>query len=440
MSGFVPGFENDLFISYAHADDSAWVQVFEKSLGEELSRRLGIRVSVWQDGKRLRFGQNWQTEIETGVQRSAVFVAVLSPSYEISDWCSRERRCFMNLFGSWNLSETSTRFFKVLKTPWENDGHRHFLPTIQTLDFFRREDGPGGDVEFLPGTDDFRKAIGSLARAIAQTLRRLRRERERVFVASPAEDCLDAWKQLQEELRNQGYDVQPPGRRDDAFADDLIRGEMEHALLSVHLLGSAYDPFTERQIRIAADLEQQGLMVWVWIKPGAEAAADTDQARLIKILGAGWRPDRPDTALPSNWMLLRDLPPRRLIDETLASLKPRFTSLPQPFSAGASHTYIETNTQEETRIASEPQGQIVQRMGLNIARSTSPMTDLLEQLKSLPEAWFEELVFRFDSNGAVSARSAPQAIRAVDLLRIVRSTEDGTACLQEEIQRLKGKR
>jgi hypothetical protein len=66
--------------------------------------------------------------------------------------------------------------------------------------------------------------------------------------------------------------------------------------------------------------------------------------------------------------------------------------------------------------------------------------DLLEELKRLPPAWFEELVLHFDANSAVSARPAPQAIRAIDLLTMARVHEDGPARLRVEIQRLKGGR
>jgi hypothetical protein len=57
-----------------------------------------------------------------------------------------------------------------------------------------------------------------------------------------------------------------------------------------------------------------------------------------------------------------------------------------------------------------------------------------------PPAWFDELVFHFDANSAVSARPAPQATRAIDLLTVVRVQEDGPARLREQIQRLKGNR
>lgn len=72
------------------------------------------------------------------------------------------------------------------------------------------------------------------------------------------------------------------------------------------------------------------------------------------------------------------------------------------------------------------------------AAQTEP--DLLEELKGLPAAWFEELVQRFDKHNAVSGRSTPQSTRAIDLLKIVEATEDGPDRLWAEILRLKGNR
>lgn len=69
-----------------------------------------------------------------------------------------------------------------------------------------------------------------------------------------------------------------------------------------------------------------------------------------------------------------------------------------------------------------------------------PAPDPLEELKGLPPAWFEELVHRFDKHNAVSARPAPQSIRAIDLLNVARATEDGPDRLREAIRRLKGDR
>jgi len=70
----------------------------------------------------------------------------------------------------------------------------------------------------------------------------------------------------------------------------------------------------------------------------------------------------------------------------------------------------------------------------------STEADLLEELKRLPAAWFDELVFHLDANSSVSARPAPQSTRAIDLLAVVRVQEDGPVRLREQIQRLKGNR
>jgi len=67
MAAFVPGYETDIFISYAHEDEKRWIQAFEEELSAELSRRLGLRLSVWQDSARIRAGQNWQTAIQEGM-------------------------------------------------------------------------------------------------------------------------------------------------------------------------------------------------------------------------------------------------------------------------------------------------------------------------------------------------------------------------------------
>src|SRR5215470_2542881 len=45
--GYVPGQKHDLFFSYAHGDDAAWIGAFQRSLCQGLEERLGSRVSVW---------------------------------------------------------------------------------------------------------------------------------------------------------------------------------------------------------------------------------------------------------------------------------------------------------------------------------------------------------------------------------------------------------
>ena len=136
MTAFVPGFQHDLFISYAHEDDKRWIQAFEDELRDEISRRLGMGISVWQDTSRIRAGENWQVAIQEGIEGAAAFVAVVSPRYQNSQWCARERNEFRKRFKAEQFT-TSGRFFKAIKTPWSENAHRFFLQEIQDVDFYK---------------------------------------------------------------------------------------------------------------------------------------------------------------------------------------------------------------------------------------------------------------------------------------------------------------
>ena len=95
---YVPGYQRDLFLSYAHADDREWVAVFEENLRETLGRELGQKVSVWQDVKQIRVAEDWKQDIEDGIKGATVFVTIVSPSYRTSVWCGKERAFFLNQF------------------------------------------------------------------------------------------------------------------------------------------------------------------------------------------------------------------------------------------------------------------------------------------------------------------------------------------------------
>ena len=224
MTAFVPGFQHDLFISYAHEDDKRWIQAFEDELRDEISRRLGMGISVWQDTSRIRAGENWQVAIQEGIEGTAAFVAIVSPRYQNSQWCARERNEFRKRFKAEEFA-TCGRFFKAVKTPWSENTHRFFLQEIQDVDFYKEDQDDS--VEFTPGSRDFKRAVRKLADGVEALLRRLRRANQRVHVAWPVDECLTAWKQLSDELRSKGFDVQPMGPRDASFADKLLMQDMD---------------------------------------------------------------------------------------------------------------------------------------------------------------------------------------------------------------------
>ena len=405
MAAFVPGFEHDLFLSYAHEDDRRWVQAFEDELCDEVSRRLGLAISIWQDSNRLRAGENWQEAIQQGIRQSAAFVAVVSPRYQNSHWCARERNEFRGQFDPDRFAAAG-RFFKAVKTPWPENGHRFFLEAIQDVDFYKEDDE--GPREFTPGSRDFKRAVRKLADGVEPLLRRMRRGNQRVHVAWPVEECLSAWEELSNELRSRGFDVQPTGPRDATFADRLLLLDMDRAVLSVHLLGSVYDPFAERVALLAAD---RGHQIIFWMTSGAQATADERQRAFLEAIRRGVRPDHPAQEWPDGWSLIADTGIRRFIDAVLTKLRP------QPAAASAAAAPPDTptiyivhdpTTPDDTRVALELRDRIGQteKMAVFVSRADLPSPtelklwheDLLKTCDGVllyrnaaPEGWWNQL-------------------------------------------------
>jgi hypothetical protein len=126
---FVPGYEHDVFVSYAHVDDlpfvdmvtgqersTGWVSVLVRHLKNELAQKIGRAdaVSVWFDSHNLRGNHTLLDEIGTRLERSAILVAVLSSGYTASEWCQQEAELFVRAPG-----DLSRRVFIVEKAPLE---------------------------------------------------------------------------------------------------------------------------------------------------------------------------------------------------------------------------------------------------------------------------------------------------------------------------------
>src|SRR5580700_1558679 len=97
-----PGCEYDLFVSYAHADDiaadgrggwiSQFVQQLELALRQRVPRAEALRVFV--DSRAT--GANYHLpELLTAARKSALFLAVGSPSYADRDWPHQEVQAFV---------------------------------------------------------------------------------------------------------------------------------------------------------------------------------------------------------------------------------------------------------------------------------------------------------------------------------------------------------
>ena len=130
---FVPGFEQDVFISYTHVNDlppnvqpqfvtepgSGWVAMLVRHLTDALAQKIARLEAfhIWFDQKELRGNYHLTDEIATKLKRSATLVAVRSPGYLASAWCQDETRLFARHF----KEQLKNRIFVVDKDPLDAD-------------------------------------------------------------------------------------------------------------------------------------------------------------------------------------------------------------------------------------------------------------------------------------------------------------------------------
>jgi hypothetical protein len=95
----VPGFKHDVFISYAHFDnesdtqDIRWVSRFQADLKTALRQRLGAEPDIFFDSRNLQ-AHDELTILTDNAQKSAIFLAVFSPSYVKRQWTIKELEAF----------------------------------------------------------------------------------------------------------------------------------------------------------------------------------------------------------------------------------------------------------------------------------------------------------------------------------------------------------
>ena len=98
--GFLPDFEEDVFISYAHNDDDiyaqepwGWVTRLHQDLEQRVRNYLGSDIRFWRDCE-IRNNDDFTKKILNRLVRTAAFLSVLSPSFIQREWCRRELDTF----------------------------------------------------------------------------------------------------------------------------------------------------------------------------------------------------------------------------------------------------------------------------------------------------------------------------------------------------------
>lgn len=268
--GYVPGINNDVFISYSHHDEvSGWVTRFHDELATQLEELLGT-VSIWRDPRLSRI-EDFQQSIQDALSSTGVLVALVSPNFLRSRYCCELEVPHFEKVGGLKIGNRY-RILKVILRPAENRRHELWMPSTLGVCFWKNDISRSSVQEFRAGTKHFRDAVGHVAKAVAQTLIDLRNARLPIYVAKPSSNLDNTVEGLRKELHARGYRILPSDR---IWTEEAISDELTVAALSVHLLGKQFDPFVSRQVEVAQELETPTL---VWL--GAEAR--TAYAKLIR--------------------------------------------------------------------------------------------------------------------------------------------------------------
>ena len=174
----IPGCEYDLFVSYAHADnlaneeDEGWVTHFVSRLKAALGMRLGASkdLAIFCDDNVIRANSRLP-DLLAATRKSALFVAVGSPSYVSREWTRRELASFVE------KNPDLERLFLVELLPLNGD-ETYPSPLDENIhfDFWRTTGSRNIPVPFSIHADyeQFNTQIHTLAADLAKKLLALR--------------------------------------------------------------------------------------------------------------------------------------------------------------------------------------------------------------------------------------------------------------------------
>jgi len=311
---FVSGFQHDVFVSYARADDivdasgRGWVSQFVDSLTGALRQRLGgsNEIRVFFDTRDLISNQQL-SELLEAARHTALFLAIPSRSYAERDWTKQELEAFIA------AARDTHRLFAAECLPL--DGSRYPPPLDQhnRMPFYRNDSAPSETpIPLSPSDKMFNHRIHNLAEQMQRQLRKLRdaakslkdavqrparRESDptsafrRVLLAQVTEDLDGERELLRSYLEQSGVQIAPLGTYPQGGSQfkASFQADLEQADLFVQLLSASAGrtppdlPEGYTQFQHAA-VSKKGIAILQWRRPDldTERVADAQRRELLK--------------------------------------------------------------------------------------------------------------------------------------------------------------
>ena len=305
---FLPDYEDDIFISYAHNDNQAllegqrgWVDVFHQALERRLQVHLGAKPSIWRD-PRLQGNEFFADTLVEQIPKVAILISILSPSYNNSEWCRREMQMFARIAndtGGVRLGNKA-RIFKVEKINVPLDKHPAELQGMTGYQFYYMDDHRARELsaESGPHAIDYWQRIDDVAQDIAELLLAMKTRGtspdveifqapagETIYLAETSFDLSPQRDNIKRELQERGHLVIPdrPLPLNGPELQDAVRNYLQTSKLSIHLIGANYGVIPEAADRSVVCLQNDlaaerskgnGFARLIWLPEGLETKED----------------------------------------------------------------------------------------------------------------------------------------------------------------------
>ncbi len=313
---FVPGFDHDVFISYAHYDNEPdsqevrWVSRFQADLKTALRQRLGTEPNIFFDTRNLQAHHDLQMLTEN-VCKSAAFLAILSPSYVNREWTIKELEAFDQ------IATDKNRIVTVELLPVkEKDLHQRFLRLKRSAFWWKdeREEDIPFKLTVKSNPEKYDRRLQTLAHQMEELLRELHDDQSKrtpsagnsraaqsetkgpltgtaVLLAQVTNDLYDERDQVHAYLTQFGAKVLPDGDYLQGGAEfaEAVKADIGKSNMFVQLLG----PYRSNR---PADLKEEGAA-----EPKSYAQYQYDAAKERNLTVLQWRRPDVDPAAITHW-------------------------------------------------------------------------------------------------------------------------------------------
>lgn len=254
---YVPGYDHDVFISYAHVDNEEtlfeggksirWVTILKDELKTRLKGGLGINsVEIWMDREDLPGNESVTASLETAVCNTATMIVILSEGYKNSMWCNKEVRDFVS------SAHNEGRLFIVHLQDIPLNDRPKMMQDLNGFIFF----GKGGNDPLSPNSELFVNRLVDLKTSLCKKLKELKLQRTlnedsqehplntvqnsmAVLLAEGSPDLDEDLDSIRRYLDQLGYRVLPdrPYRSSAQEYKEMLDQDLLQAKLFVQLLG-----------------------------------------------------------------------------------------------------------------------------------------------------------------------------------------------------------